>query len=488
MTDEPTLDPQDWSALRAVFHEAVDDGIAYLAGANDRPVWVPPPPEAIARLTEPVPHGPTPIEDLYATFRTSILPYAVGNVNPSFFGWVHGAGNAQGVLGEMLAAFMNCNVGGREHIAVHLERQVIDWCKALMGFPEEASGILTSGTSLGTLIAMTVARDARADGDVARDGVAAAAQGLVAYASSEAHSCFAKAFDLLGLGRAAVRTVPVDADRRIDCDALERMIAVDRAAGLEPFCAVATAGTVNTGAIDDIARVGAICRREDLWFHVDAAFGAFATLTEEHRAEVTAMSGADSMAFDFHKWLQVPYDAGCVLVRDAGAHRAAFAARKEYLAGAERGLAGGEPWFCDYGPELSRSFRALKVWFTIKSHGIDGLGAIVAKNCRQARYLGEVVTRHAPRLELLAPVSLNIVCFRYVPEDASKEAANALNKELVADLQEQGIAAPSTTTLGGLTAIRVCLVNHRTRTLDLDRLVEAVLRIGREREGSLAAE
>ncbi len=233
----------------------------------------------------------------------------------------------------MLAAFMNCNVGGREHIAVHLERQVIDWCKTLMGFPETASGILTSGTSLGTLIAMTVARDARADGDVARDGVAAAAQGLVAYASSEAHSCFAKAFDLLGLGRAAVRTVPVDADRRIDCDALERMIAADRAAGLKPFCAVATAGTVNTGAIDDIARVGEICRREDLWFHVDAAFGAFAGLVEEHRAEVAAMSGADSMAFDFHKWLQVPYDAGCVLVRDAGAHRAAFAARKEYLAG-----------------------------------------------------------------------------------------------------------------------------------------------------------
>ncbi len=483
---EPTLDPADWSALRAAFHTAVDDGLAHLQGALDAPVWVPPPADAQAALREPLPHAPMPVADVYAAFKANVLPYGVGNVHPGFFGWVHGAGNAEGVLGELMAAFMNANVGGRWHIASDLEHQVVDWCKEMVGFPAAASGLLTSGTSMATIIAMTVARNTHAQGDVAREGVAKAAVGMVGYASTEAHSCFAKAFDLLGLGRDAVRAVPVNAAREIDCDALEAMIAADRAAGLRPFCAVATIGTVNTGAIDDVARVADICAREGLWFHVDAAFGIGALLSPAHRPRVEAIARADSTAFDFHKWFQVPYDAGIALIRDAKAHYAAFSARKEYLATAERGLAAGEPWFCDYGPELSRTFRALKVWFTFKSHGLDGLGAIITKNIAQAGVLAELVQANAPRLELLAPANLNIVCFRYVgPGDLA--ATNALNKEIVADLQELGISAPSTTTLSGVTAIRACLVNHRTRRRDLEALVAGVLELGAKRTAASAA-
>ncbi|MGU3492549.1 pyridoxal phosphate-dependent decarboxylase family protein [Xanthobacteraceae bacterium A53D] len=482
-----TLDPADWSALRAVFHAAVDDGLAHLEGALDAPVWLAPPESDKAALREPLPHGPTPVEEVYARFRQHVLPYGVGNVRPAFYGWVHGAGNAEGVLGDLMAAFMNCNVGGRAHMANELERTVVDWCKELTGLPAEASGLLTSGTSMATVIAMTVARTVHATGDVGRLGVAAAGAGLVGYTSSEAHSCLAKAFDLIGLGRDALRLVPVNAEREMDCDALEAQIAADRAAGLKPFVIAATVGTVNTGATDDIARVAAIARREKLWFHVDAAFGIGALLSPAHRERAQAMAQAESIAFDFHKWFQVPYDAGIVMIRDGKAHSATFSGRKEYLATSERGLAAGEPWFCDYGPELSRTFRALKVWFTLKTHGLDGIAAVVRKNIAQAAHLDAEVRKQAGTLELLAPTSLNIVCFRHLGRPGMDTAAlNRLNKEIVADLQEAGIAAPSTTTLDGKTAIRVCLVNHRTRTSDLDTLLGAILDLGARRLATAA--
>jgi glutamate/tyrosine decarboxylase-like PLP-dependent enzyme len=302
----------------------------------------------------------------------------------------------------------------------------------------------------------------------------------VGYASSEAHNSVAKAFSLLGLGQEALRLVPADAAFRLPPERLQAMIAADRAQGLLPMVVVASAGTVNTGAIDDLAALATLCRAEGLWLHVDAAFGGLAILTRDQRARLTPIAEADSLAFDFHKWLQVPYDAGCVLIRDEGAHRAAFSARRDYLAPAERGLAGGEPWFCEYGPELSRGFRALKVWFTIKAYGMDRLAEVVARNCRQANLLGRAV-QSRDDLELLAPVSLNIVCFRYVTREVPDDALDKLNEDIVADLQIEGIAAPSTTKIGGKTAIRVALTNHRTTTEDLAILADAVRRLGKRR-------
>jgi glutamate/tyrosine decarboxylase-like PLP-dependent enzyme len=316
-----------------------------------------------------------------------------------------------------------------------------------------------------------------AGADVQRLGVGALPRPLAAYASSEAHGAIAKAFDLLGLGTQALRLVPVDQDFRIDVRALGQMIAADRAAGAKPALVIASAGTVNTGAIDDLDAIAALCSAQGVWLHVDAAFGGLALLVPEYRARLDALRRADSIAFDFHKWLQVPYDAGCVLVQDAQAHRRSFSARREYLAEG-RALAGGDPWYCEFGPELSRGFRALKVWFTIKAHGSERLGAVIAGNCAQARHLGGLV-QAADELELLAPVGLNIVCFGYRAAGLDTAAADRLNADIVADLQTTGIAAPSTTRIAGRTAIRVCITNHRTQTADLDLIAREVVRLGR---------
>jgi aromatic-L-amino-acid decarboxylase len=472
-----SLDPADWEALKSTFHDAVEQAIDHLRTIREQPVWRPTPDDVKARLTAALPRNPEPLDALLSVFAEDMLPFATGNIHPRFFGWVHGSGNPAGALGEMLAAFMNSNVGGRDHVAVYVERQVIKWCREIFAYPEASSGILTSGTSMGTVIALAAARGARADVDVQKLGMAASPRRLVGYASSEAHSAIAKAFELLGFGQDALRLVPVDADFRLSLPLLTEMIAADRARGNHPIVVVASAGTVNTGAIDDLGGAAALCREQGLWLHVDAAFGGLAVLTPEFRVQLGAIAEADSIAFDFHKWLHVPYDAGCVLVKDEAAHRAAFAHRRDYLAPAERGLAGGAPWFCDYGPELSRGFRALKIWFTIKAHGIDRLAEGIARNCRQAQLLGRAVAS-SDDLELLAPVSLNIVCFRFRAGDLDEAELTRLNEAIVAELQLDGIAAPSTTRIRGRLAIRVALTNHRTTMEDLGILVSAVRRLG----------
>ncbi|HXQ49452.1 MAG TPA: pyridoxal-dependent decarboxylase [Stellaceae bacterium] len=477
MSDERSLDPDDWDEARRIFHAAVDCCIDRLRDIRLDPVWTATPAEVKALLATPAPPKPEPLDQLFETFRRDLLPYGTGNVHPRFFGWVHGAGTVAGALGEMLAGFMNCNVAGRDHVAVYVERQVVQWCKELFGFPESASGLLTTGTSMATIIALAVARDAKSGADLRRAGVASAPRRIVGYASREAHGAIAKAFALLGLGEDALRLVPTDPSFRMSLDELGAMIDADRAAGLAPALVVASAGTVNTGAIDDLAAIAALARAEGLWLHVDAAFGGLAILAPEFRAALLPIRHADSIAFDFHKWPQVPYDAGCVLVKDEAAHRAAFSARRDYLAPDGSALAGGDPWFCEYGPEMSRGFRALKVWFTIKAYGTERLGEIVARNCRQARALGQAVAA-SPALELLAPVSLNIVCFRHVAPGLSEAALDRLNADIVAALQESGIAAPSTTRIGGRLAIRVCLTNHRTVTADLALLVREAERLG----------
>ncbi|MGH6914891.1 MAG: pyridoxal phosphate-dependent decarboxylase family protein, partial [Geminicoccales bacterium] len=385
-----------------------------------------------------------------------------------------------GLLAEIFAAAMNANLGGRDHGAVYVERQVVDWCRRLFAFPEEASGLLVSGTSMATLIALAVARHHKAGRDLRAEGLGDLAGRLVGYASSEAHGSVARAFEILGLGNKALRRIPVADDLTIRIDALIRAIAEDRRRGLMPFCVIGTAGTVNTGAIDDLAALGSLCAEQGLWLHVDGAFGALAVLSERLRPMLAGIERADSLAFDFHKWLHVQYDAGCVLVRRGDLHRATFASRPDYLASGTRGLAGGEPWFCDFGPELSRGFRALKVWFTLKEHGTRRLGEAIEANCDQARHLAGRVAAH-PRLELMAPVRLNIVCFRVLAPGLAPDALDALNQELVADLQERGIAAPSTTRLPAGLAIRVSITNHRTRTGDLDRLLEATLTLAEQR-------
>ena len=477
---ERSLDPKDWEQARAVAHEALDHALDFLQSVRERPVWRPVPEAVRRKLLEGLPADPQALHETLLQFEKLILPYATGNVHPRFFGWVHGTGTLAGVLAEMFAATMNSNCGGRDHGAVYVERAVVEWCKQAFGFPQKASGVLVSGTSMGTVVALTVARNAAADWDIRREGLGAISKKLVAYTSQEGHESIAKALELLGLGHGALRRIPVDKLFRIDLRQLRAAIVRDRAAGFQPFCVIGTAGTVNTGAIDDLAGLAQIAKQEQLWFHADGAFGGLCVLSKSLRARLKGIELADSLAFDFHKWMHVPYDAGCVLVRDGEKHWQTFTTRPSYLQGAERGLSGGGRWFCEYGPELSRGFRALKVWFTLKTYGARALGESILQNCRQADYLARLV-RRAPQLELLAPAQLNIVCFRFRPRGLSEPELDALNENLVEDLHEQGVAAPSTTRIRGRLAVRVNITNHRTRREDLNLLVKAFLEAGRTR-------
>jgi len=281
--------------------------------------------------------------------------------------------------------------------------------------------------------------------------------------------------DIAGFGGDALRCIAVDSAHRIDVAALREQITRDRGAGLKPFLVVASAGTVDIGAVDDLVSIAALCCEEGLWFHVDGAFGALAVLSPVLAPKLAGIESADSIALDFHKWGQVPYDAGFLMVRDGERHRDAFAAPAAYLRRETRGLAAGSCWPCDLGPDLSRGFRALKTWFTLKTFGTAKLGAVISRCCALASYL-EGRIRAEPSLELLAPVNLNIVCFRYRAGDA-----NRVNGEIVINLQESGIAAPSTTMVDGQLAIRAAIVNHRTDARDIDALVEAVLAFGARR-------
>ena len=476
---EQSLDPSDWPAFRALSHKMLDVALDHVQGIRERSVWTAVPDEVKQALVEPVPMQAQGTEKVCADLVELVLPYGTGNTHPRFLGWVHGAGTPGAIIAEMFTAALNANLGGRDHGAIYVERQVIDWCRTLFGFPESASGLVVSGTSMATFIALTVARFDKAGYPVRHRGVQPNEARLVGYTSTEAHSCVARTFDYMGIGQDALRQIPVDDAYSMDIEALRRAIVEDLEAGNRPFCVVGAAATVNTAAIDDLDAIADVCHEHDLWFHVDGAFGAVAALSEVLRPRLKGIERADSIAFDFHKWMHVQYDAGFVLVRREDLHREAFTLRREYLTAAPRGLAAGNPWFCEYGPELSRGFRALKIWFALKEHGIERIARKVEDNCRQARYLAELVEAHAD-LELSAPVSLSIVCFRFITPGQAEAALDELNGEIVMVLQERGIAAPSTTTLKGRLSIRVNITNHRTTLGDFDILVSAVVDVGRE--------
>lgn len=471
-----SLDPSDWPAFRARAHRLLDAALDRMASSSEGRVWNPPTPELKAAFDQPLPQQGLGT-NATAEQLESLLPYGSGNTHPRFFGWVQGSGTPGNVLAEITAAALNANCGGRDHGAMAVERQVVRWCRDLFEFPETASGLVVSGTSMATIVALKAARDRCFDFKSRQQGLGASR--LVGYASSQAHSCVSRAFDVLGLGADALRKVAVNADFEMDVAALQAAIDADLAAGLQPFVVVGTAGAVNVGAIDDLEALADIAAQHQMWLHVDGAFGALGVLSPQLKPRLSGLRRADSLAFDFHKWLHVNYDAGLVLMRSEEAHRRAFSERPDYLKGAERGLAAGNPWPVEYGPELSRGFRALKIWTQLHEHGIDKLGAMISRNCAQAAYLAQRVEANA-NTRLLAPVAMNICCFRYEAPGLDEVALNALNDEIVVQLQLRGIAAPSTTSLHGQTAIRVNITNHRTQTADLDVLFEAVLALGAE--------
>ncbi|MDG1126701.1 MAG: aminotransferase class I/II-fold pyridoxal phosphate-dependent enzyme [Hellea sp.] len=460
-----TLDPKNWTVFRQVAHAMLDSSLDKMENSRQGRVWTPVPKNLKAKLKTDVPNkGSTPQQ--IKEELDQILEYGPGNTHPRFFGWVNGAGSPSNILAEIAAASMNVNSGGRNHIAPIIEQQVIKWSANIMGMPNSTTGLVTSGTSMATIIALKVARDRALE---LHDNST-----LVGYTSEQTHNCIAKAFDLLGIPVSALRKVPCDSNFEIDIKKLEQTIEKDISNNLHPFTLIGNAGTVNTGSIDNLDKLADIAHKNDIWYHIDGAFGSAAILSKTAQHRLKGLGRADSIAFDFHKWWQVNYEAGCVLIKDHILHKKSFANRPEYLKYYEEGLAGGDFWAMDYGPELSRSFRALKVWVHLKSHGIAQISNVVENNISQARYLKSRIEAENV-LELLAPVPLNICCFRY----KFQSNIDTNNSLIVLKIQESGIAAPSTTVIDGSTAIRVNITNHRTTVSDLDLLVNSVLKTGR---------
>jgi glutamate/tyrosine decarboxylase-like PLP-dependent enzyme len=475
---DQTLDPQDWNAMRALGHQMVDDLIDYWEGIREEKIWKPIPEEVKTFLDQPIPEKGQAPEEVYREFKENIFPYNKGNVHPRFFAWIQGTGTPMGTFGDLLASGMNPNAAIGEHSAMYVDRQVVNWCKELMNFPSEASGILVSGGSMANITALTVARNSFGEEKIRQRGLKAASAQLLIYCSVETHSCIQKAAEIIGLGTDAVRKIGVNELFQLDTAALRTQIETDLQAGFLPFCLVGTAGTVNTGAIDPMEELLAISKEYGLWFHVDGAYGALAKLDPTYASALKAIEEADSLAFDLHKWLYVPYEVGCTLIRDAKKHRDSFAITPNYLLQEKRGLSGGLDSINNYGFELSRGFKALKVWMSLKEHGRAKYAAMICQNNRQAAYLAELVEQH-PNLELTAPLSMSITCFRMIQPGWEEKALQELNKEILLRLQEEGIASPSSTILNGKYTLRVANTNQRTRMEDMDLLVKEVLRLGK---------
>ena len=468
-----SLDPTDWQALREQGHRMLDDMFDYLECIRQRPVWQTPPDDSARIFDSPLPRDVGSLASAHQTFRQHILPFAVGNAHPGFMGWAHGGGSVVGMLAEMLAAGLNANLGGRDQIPIAVEEQVVAWMRELFSFPAGASGLFVTGSSIANFIGILIAKTARIGSDVRSSGLSKHSPTLVAYASVDAHGCVAQALELAGIGSQQLRKVTVDAQHRMNLKHLEQVIATDKKQGNIPFCVVGSAGTVDVGAIDDLDGIAAIAHREGLWFHVDGACGALGMLSPRIAPKLHGIQRADSIALDFHKWGQVPYDAGFILVRDSKLHYETFAAPAAYLRRESRGMAGGSPWPCDFGPDLSRSFKALKVWFTWHVYGTARLGQMMEETCALAKYLADRVEQ-AAELEMLAPVELNIVCFRF-----RCTAADRINAQIVVALQESGLVAPSSTIVDGQLAIRAAIFNHRTTRDDIDCLIDAVKHFGK---------
>jgi len=488
--EDLTLDPAnsgEWESFRALAHRMVDDMLDHLSSLPRQPAWQPIPDSVRRRLREPVPVEGIGADAAYDDFLELVLPYPSGNLHPRFWGWVQGNGTPLGMMADMLAAGLNAHLAGFNQSPALVEHEVIRWMAELMGFPGNSSGLLVTGGSMANILGLAVARHAalRDVGyDVREHGLApaggtAAPPRLVCYGSTETHGWARKAVELLGLGNAGFRRIPVDRDYRISLPELARAIEADRAAGALPGCVIATAATVNTGAIDDLEAVADLCRSQGIWLHIDGAFGALLRLSDSLKDRVRGLDRADSLAFDLHKWGYLPFECACVLVRDPELHRAAFASPASYLNETARGvIAGGLP-FADRGVDLTRGFKALKVWLSLKAHGTRAIGRIIDQNVAQVQYLAHTIDRH-PELELLAPAPLNVVCFRYAPPDVAEDRLNQINEELLIRLQESGAAVLSATVLDGRYALRCANVNQRSRRSDFDRLISAVLEIGTE--------
>jgi aromatic-L-amino-acid/L-tryptophan decarboxylase len=477
---EETLDPKDWEALSALGHRMLDDMFSFLRNVRSEPAGAPPQ-EAIDDILAPLTASGDGEEEVYDVFRRSILPYSLPNTRPRFWGVVSGTGSPFGMLSEMLRAGMN---GAQEFTLseAHVHRWVIRWIKEMLGFPEEAGGVLVSGGSEANFTALAVARNAKANVDVKAKGVQGLSRKMTLYCSDEAHECLERSVELLGLGNEALRWIPTDDGCRVNVATLKKSIREDRKRNCHPFCIIGCAGTVNSGAFDDLNALADLARKENMWFHVDGAFGAWVKISRTHKRLADGMERADSLAVDLHKWMDMPYGIGCTLVKDRLAHYRTFVYghEAEYLK-----TAFGHAQDQAVNPHnlalpLSRSFSSLKAYMLLRAYGKTKYRRLVQQNIDQTNYLAELI-RKDPRMEITAPVVSNIVCFRYRPTRLTEPELEKLNKGICEELNRRSFWMISDTTIRGRYMLRACSVNHRTRNEDLHFLVNEVKRIGNSR-------
>ena len=440
-----------------------------------------------ALFDEPLPEEGRPFEDVLALAREHILPYPMGNSHPRFYGFINATADPIGILADFLAAAMNPNCWGGDHAAIHVEDRVLRWLAEIVGLPPESEGILTSGGSMANFTALAAARRAMTPGNVREDGLSGpTSPRLTVYASDQVHSCVDKAVDLLGIGTRQLRKIPTDDRFRMRTAELFAVVEADRRAGFLPAIVVGNAGTVNTGAIDPLRELADFCRREKLWFHVDGAYGALASIVPSLGPLFAGMELADSIAADPHKWLYVPYEAGATLVREPGRLADTFRKFPEYLASDPESPFPGPAWFAERGVELSRGFKALKVWMGLKTHGRRAYAAQIENDVRLAGFLVAEVDRRAD-FERLAESPLSIANFRFHPPNLglTDEALDRINRRIVNRLVGDGSFFLAPTVLKGRTALRVSITNFRTREEDLLALLDEAARIGR---GIIASE
>jgi aromatic-L-amino-acid decarboxylase len=471
MSDPLELSPEDLSAHGRA---ALDRIAAYYQGLPERPIVVPTTSESLrASLDEPLPEFGADFDALLETLDATIFRFSRHNAHPRFFGYISSPGTPVSTIGSMLQSALNINVTCWRSgpAATEMEHVTVNWLKQMLGYPADAVGLFTSGGSMANFAGIAAALAAKAPVNVLREGVAAIGAPMCLYVSEEGHFSVTKAAGMLGLGEAWVRRVRVDERLHIDLTDLERLVAADRAAGRIPFCVVANAGTTATGAVDPLGHLADFARRHGLWLHADAAYGGFAALAPSTRQLFDRIGEADSVALDPHKWLYLPVGCGCVLYKDPAAARAAFSHTADYTRaiGLERDEAFA---FWDYGPELSRPFRALDLWLLIKFAGVRRLAEAIEHNIGCARYFARLVDASGD-FEMLAPVELSIFCFRYKP------ASDADHERILVNLQRAGSTYLSNATVNGRFALRGCVLNYRTTERDMEQVLEDVRRATR---------
>jgi glutamate/tyrosine decarboxylase-like PLP-dependent enzyme len=465
---EPSADEiRDWGDSVAQFM------IEYLGGLRDRTVYRRTSSREIrSGLDSKLPVKGSDFDSLLKVFRDTIIPFSRQNAHPRMFGYVQSPGTPIGAFADLLASTLNANltIWRSAPAPVELERLTIDWIRQILGFPAEAGGLFVSGGSMANLAALAAARQTKHD-SLGR---------LRMYASTATHFSIAKAAALLGIGRENVQHVAGDERFRIRVDDLVAKINADLEAGFVPFCVVGNAGTVDTGAVDPLREIREVANRFQLWMHVDGSYGAFAILADSAKKLFEGMEQADSIALDPHKWLYLPVDVGCVMYRDPEVAQAAFAHEAEYTR--MFGEEADEAFVCwDYGPELSRRFRALKVWMLLKGVGLDRLSEAIESNLACARHL-ESMVQASDDFEMIAPVELSIFCFRHLPtqlRNQPSETIDAFNERLLVGLQRDGSSYLSNATLNGRFALRGCVLNYRTTLRDMEILLDDLRRVAK---------